>query len=60
MDQKLLALLVCPICKSDLRYDAEREELICRIDKLAYPIREDIPVMLAEEARPLSLDEYCP
>lgn len=54
MDKKLLELLVCPVCKGTLRYDKEAQELICSADRLAYPIREGIPVMLADEARHLS------
>ncbi|HEB78585.1 MAG TPA: Trm112 family protein [Methylothermaceae bacterium] len=58
MDKKLLEILVCPLCKGKLIYDAEAEELICKADRLAFPIRDDIPVMLEEEARKLSLEEY--
>ncbi len=58
MDRKLLEILVCPICKGDLIYKKEEKELICKADRLAYPIREDIPVMLESEARRLSLEEY--
>ncbi len=57
MDRKLLEILVCPICKGPLHYDKARQELICRADRLAYPIRDDIPVMLEEEARSLSAEE---
>jgi hypothetical protein len=57
MDKKLLEILVCPVCKGPLLHDAEAEELICRADRLAYPIRDDIPVMLEDEARPLAADE---
>lgn len=57
VDKKLLAILVCPICKGDLTYDKEAEELICPIDKLAFPVRDDIPIMLEEEARQLTEDE---
>ncbi len=57
MDKKLLDILVCPICKSPLVYKREANELICRPDRLAYPIRDDIPVMLEEEARRLAADE---
>ncbi|OKL44858.1 Trm112 family protein [Pseudovibrio exalbescens] len=53
IDRRLLELLVCPVSKTTLEYDAERQELISRAAKLAYPIRDGIPVMLAEEARPL-------
>ncbi len=58
MDPKLLDILVCPICKGPLHYDKERQELICKADRLAYPIRDDIPVMLEDEARQLEPDEY--
>jgi len=54
MDKKLLDILACPICKGLLQYDKDNNELICKIDKLAYPIRDDIPVMLEEEARKIS------
>ena len=57
MDKKLLDILVCPICKGPLLYDKARQELICKADRLAYPIRDDIPVMLEDEARQLSVDE---
>jgi uncharacterized protein len=57
LDKKLLAILVCPICKSNLEYHPQRQELICRADSLAFPIRDDIPVMLENEARHLTLDE---
>lgn len=57
MDKKLLEILVCPLCKGALVYNKESQELICKADRLAYPVRDDIPVMLEEEARPLSPDE---
>lgn len=57
IDKKLLDILACPLCKSRLIYKKENQELICRADKLAFPIRDDIPVMLEEEARELSLEE---
>jgi uncharacterized protein len=53
LDRKVLELLVCPVTKQPLAYDAERQELISRAARLAYPIRNGIPVMLAEEARKL-------
>ena len=53
IDPKLLELLVCPLTKGSLDYDAERQELISRQAKLAFPIRDGIPIMLPEEARPL-------
>jgi len=57
MDRKLLDILVCPLCKSPLVYKKEENELICKADRLAYPIRDDIPVMLEEEARQLPAEE---
>ena len=54
VDPKLLELLVCPLTKGTLDYDAGRQELISRSAKLAYPIRDGIPIMLPEEARPLT------
>lgn len=56
MDKTLLELLVCPVCKGKLVYDVEKKELICRFDKLAYLVRNGIPVMIAEEARKLESD----
>jgi uncharacterized protein YbaR (Trm112 family) len=53
MDAKLLEILVCPICKGPLDYRREASELICRADRLAYPVRDGIPVMLEDEAREL-------
>ena len=53
IDPKLLEILVCPITKGPLEYDAEKQELISRSAKLAYPIRDGIPIMLADEARKL-------
>jgi uncharacterized protein YbaR (Trm112 family) len=58
MDKKLLEILVCPVCKSELIYKKDQQELICKADRLAYPIRDEIPVMLEVEARKLSLEEY--
>lgn len=57
VDKKLLSILVCPLCKGPLDYQPEASELICRADALAFPIRDDIPVMLESEARQLSTDE---
>lgn len=57
VDKKLLDILVCPLCKSPLHHDKAKQELICRGDRLAYPIRDDIPVMLEEEARTLTAEE---
>src|SRR3569833_972687 len=57
MDKKLLDILVCPLCKGPLIYDKDAGELICLPDRLAYPIRDEIPVMMEEEARELAPDE---
>ena len=57
MDPKLLEILVCPICKGPLVHRREAGELLCRADRLAFPVRDDIPVMLEEEARKLGPDE---
>ncbi|MFT0891312.1 Trm112 family protein [Pseudochelatococcus sp. G4_1912] len=54
IDPKLLELLVCPLTKAPLEYDQQKQELISRQAKLAYPIRDGIPIMLPEEARKLS------
>ena len=56
-DRKLLEILACPICKSKLVYQAEQKELICKADRIAYAIKDDIPVMLEGEARQLTLEE---
>ena len=53
MDAKLLDILVCPLCKGNLEYRKEEQELVCPACKLAYPIRDGIPVMLEDEARQL-------
>ncbi len=55
MDKKLLSILVCPVCKGKLLF--KNEELVCKFDRLAYPLRDGIPVMLEEEARVISLEE---
>jgi len=54
IDPRLLEILVCPLTKTTLRYDAEQNELISLAAHLAYPIRDGIPIMLPEEARPIS------
>jgi uncharacterized protein YbaR (Trm112 family) len=53
MDHRLLDILVCPICKGGLEFNKNKHELVCKADALAYPIRDDIPVMLESEARKL-------
>jgi uncharacterized protein len=57
MDKRLLDILVCPVTKAPLVWDAEKQELLCRASRLAYPVRDGVPVMLEEEARPLTDDE---
>ncbi len=57
MDTRLLEILACPVCKGPLQYRRESQVLVCRMDRLAYPVREDVPVMLAEEARQLAADD---
>ncbi|AJC48957.1 Trm112 family protein [Allofrancisella guangzhouensis] len=57
MDQSVLSVLVCPVCKSNLHYDKQKQILVCKADKLAYPIRDNIPVMLVEEATKLNIEE---
>lgn len=56
LDKTLHRLLVCPICQGKLDYQKKDQELTCQTDQLAYPIRDDIPVMLPEEARPFAPD----
>ena len=60
VDPKLLDILVCPLTKGPLRYDRERQELVSVEAGLAYPIRDGIPIMLVDEARPLDEDEAIP
>ncbi|MCK5810259.1 MAG: Trm112 family protein [Cocleimonas sp.] len=57
MDKKLLDILVCPVTKGSLRYDKKTQELVSKAARLAYPVRDGIPVMLEEEARELSSEE---
>lgn len=57
IDEKLLEILVCPVSKAPLKYDREKQELVCKASGLAYPVRDGIPVMLESEARQLSADE---
>ena len=60
MDSKLLDILVCPLCKGKLIYRKANSELICPADRLAFPIRDGIPIMLESEARVLAADETIP
>ena len=57
MDPKLVEILVCPICKGPLVWKRESKELICKADRLAFPVKNDIPVMLEDEARTLGPEE---
>jgi uncharacterized protein YbaR (Trm112 family) len=57
VDPKLLEILVCPLTKGPLMYDAKKQELLSKQAGIAYPIRDGIPIMLADEARPLTDDE---
>jgi uncharacterized protein YbaR (Trm112 family) len=57
MDKKLLDLLACPVCKGQLVYLEGAQELVCRGDRLAYPVRDAIPIMLVEEAREIPPEE---
>ncbi len=57
IDKKLLSILVCPVSKAPLDYNEEKQELVCKASGLAYPIRDDIPVMLESEARQLTTEE---
>jgi uncharacterized protein YbaR (Trm112 family) len=57
VDKKLLDILACPLCKGPLVYIKESNELICKADRLAFPVRDNIPVMLEDEARQLAPDE---
>ncbi|MDE4992750.1 Trm112 family protein [Francisella tularensis] len=57
MVHSFLIVLVCPICNANLYYDKENQVLVCKADKLAYPIREYIPVLLVEEAKKMTLEE---
>ena len=57
MDTKLLDILACPICKGKLKFDQDSDRLICKFDKLAYPIHDGIPVMLVDQATKVSQEE---
>jgi uncharacterized protein YbaR (Trm112 family) len=57
MDARLLEILVCPVCKGPLDYRKAQSELVCRACRLAYPVKDDIPVMLEEEARQVTAEE---
>jgi len=57
MDAKLLDIIACPVCKGELVYQKDKQELICKFDRIAYSIKDGLPVLLAEEARALPADE---
>lgn len=57
MDAKLIDILACPLCKSNVQLNEDKTELLCKADGLAFPVREGIPVMLEEQARTLTTDE---
>ncbi|CAH0525567.1 Trm112 family protein [Vibrio hippocampi] len=57
MDHRLLEIVACPVCKGKLTFDKVQQELICKLDRLAYPIKEGIPVLLEDEARAMTMDE---
>lgn len=57
MNKKLLEILACPSCKAQLVYSEKRQQLICRFERLGFPVRDGIPVMLLEEAEQLTQDE---
>lgn len=56
-EKKYLDIIVCPLCKGSLHYKVKQQELICKFDKIAFPIKDDIPVMLELEARKINQDE---
>lgn len=57
MDKNLLEILACPVCKGELIFDQSNQELICKFDRIAYPVVDDIPVMLEGRSRRLASDE---
>lgn len=57
MDHRLLEIIACPVCNGKLWYNGEKQELICKLDNLAFPLRDGIPVLLETEARVLTADE---
>ncbi|WP_417642244.1 protein YcaR [Enterobacter kobei] len=60
MDHRLLEIIACPVCTGKLYYSQEKQELVCKIDNLAFPVREGIPVLLENEARALTVEENRP
>ncbi len=57
MDHRMLEIVACPVCKGKLIYDAANNELVCKIERLAYPIKDGIPVLLESEARKMKMEE---
>ena len=57
VDPKLLEILVCPLCKGKLLYRKDKDELLCKVDRLGYPVKDGIPVMLEEDARRVPPEE---
>ena len=57
LDKKLLEILACPLCKGDLYYEKINKELVCLVDSLAFPIKEEVPVMLIDSARKISTSD---
>lgn len=57
MTERLTDILACPVCKAPLAWHRDTQEYVCRADRLAYPVRDGIPIMLPDEARRLSLDD---
>ncbi|MBK0014964.1 MULTISPECIES: Trm112 family protein [Kosakonia] len=60
MDHRLLEIVACPVCNGKLNYTQDKQELICKVDSLAFPVREGIPVLLETEARALTPEESRP
>jgi uncharacterized protein YbaR (Trm112 family) len=57
MDSRLIDILACPLCKASVKYHKDQQVLVCRADRLAYPVRDGVPIMLEEEARHLDADD---
>ncbi|ALB62275.1 UPF0434 protein YcaR [Cronobacter condimenti 1330] len=60
MDHRLLEIIACPVCNGKLYFNQEKQELICKLDRLAFPLRDGIPVLLENEARSLAAEETNP
>jgi uncharacterized protein len=57
VDTKLIEILACPVCKGKLQYDKPKQELICRVDRLAFPIRDQVPILIQQQARIMPLED---